>query len=104
MSWPNNIRIKRCLGTCPGFATMIDWGVGLVCSARGGSTGQCRSASKAADAAFQWRFIHPMHISRVDLNLVAVLESICTEGGITKAADRLHLTQPAISHALSRLR
>ncbi|NRF71334.1 LysR family transcriptional regulator [Aquincola sp. S2] len=45
-----------------------------------------------------------MHISRVDLNLVAVLESICTEGGITKAADRLHLTQPAISHALSRLR
>jgi DNA-binding transcriptional LysR family regulator len=45
-----------------------------------------------------------MHISRVDLNLLVVLESIYTEGGITKAADRLHLTQPAISHALSRLR
>lgn len=45
-----------------------------------------------------------MHISRVDLNLLVVLETIYTEGGITKAADRLHLTQPAISHALSRLR
>jgi DNA-binding transcriptional LysR family regulator len=45
-----------------------------------------------------------MHISRVDLNLLVVLETIYTEGGITKAADRLHLTQPAISHALARLR
>lgn len=45
-----------------------------------------------------------MHISRVDLNLLVVLETIYTEGGITKAADKLHLTQPAISHALARLR
>lgn len=45
-----------------------------------------------------------MHISRVDLNLLVVLETIYTEGGITKAADKLHLTQPAISHALGRLR
>ena len=45
-----------------------------------------------------------MHISRVDLNLLVVLDTIYTEGGITKAADKLHLTQPAISHALARLR
>lgn len=45
-----------------------------------------------------------MHISRVDLNLLVVLDAIYTEGGITKAAEKLHLTQPAISHALSRLR
>ncbi|CAN5327528.1 LysR family transcriptional regulator [soil metagenome] len=45
-----------------------------------------------------------MHISRVDLNLLVVLDSIYTEGGITKAAEKLHLTQPAISHALARLR
>lgn len=45
-----------------------------------------------------------MHISRVDLNLLVVFDTIYTEGGITKAADKLHLTQPAISHALSRLR
>jgi DNA-binding transcriptional LysR family regulator len=45
-----------------------------------------------------------MHISRVDLNLLVVLDTIYTEGGITKAAEKLHLTQPAISHALARLR
>ncbi len=45
-----------------------------------------------------------MHISRVDLNLLVVLDTIYTEGGITKAARTLHLTQPAISHALARLR
>lgn len=45
-----------------------------------------------------------MNLSRVDLNLLVVLDTICTEGGITKAADKLHLTQPAVSHALARLR
>ena len=45
-----------------------------------------------------------MHISRIDLNLLVVLETIYSEGGITKAADKLNLTQPAISHALARLR
>lgn len=45
-----------------------------------------------------------MHISRIDLNLLVVLEAIYTEGSVTKAAERLHLSQSAISHALSRLR
>jgi DNA-binding transcriptional LysR family regulator len=45
-----------------------------------------------------------VHINRVDLNLLVVLEAIYTEGGITRAAEKLHLTQPAISHALGRLR
>lgn len=45
-----------------------------------------------------------MHISRVDLNLLVVFDTIYTEGGITKASEKLHLTQPAISHALARLR
>jgi DNA-binding transcriptional LysR family regulator len=45
-----------------------------------------------------------MHISQVDLNLFVVLETIYTAGGITKAAETLHLSQSAISHALSRLR
>ncbi|HEX7775102.1 MAG TPA: LysR family transcriptional regulator [Parvibaculum sp.] len=45
-----------------------------------------------------------MHISRIDLNLLVVLETIYAEGSITKAANRLHLSQSAISHALSRLR
>lgn len=45
-----------------------------------------------------------MHLNRIDLNLFVVLDTIYTEGGITKAAKKLHLTQPAISHALARLR
>lgn len=48
--------------------------------------------------------IHPVHISRIDLNLFVVFETIYTEGGITRAAEKLHLSQPAISHALGRLR
>ncbi len=45
-----------------------------------------------------------MHLARIDLNLLVVLDAIYTEGGITRAAEKLHLTQPAISHALGRLR
>jgi DNA-binding transcriptional LysR family regulator len=45
-----------------------------------------------------------VHISRIDLNLLVVLDAIYTEGGITRAAQKLHLTQPAISHSLGRLR
>lgn len=45
-----------------------------------------------------------MQISRIDLNLLVVLDAIYTEGGITRAAGKLHLTQPAISHSLGRLR
>ena len=45
-----------------------------------------------------------IHLSRIDLNLFVVFDAIYTEGGITRAAKRLSLTQPAISHALGRLR
>lgn len=40
----------------------------------------------------------------IDYNLFVVLEAIYTEGNVTKAAYKLHLSQPAISHALARLR
>ena len=45
-----------------------------------------------------------MHISRVDLNLFIVFEAIYAEGSITRASLKMNLTQPAISHALNRLR
>jgi DNA-binding transcriptional LysR family regulator len=46
-----------------------------------------------------------MHnISRLDLNLLVVLDTIEGEGGVSRAAAKLNLTQPAISHALARLR
>lgn len=43
-------------------------------------------------------------ISRMDLNLLLVLDAIYSEGSITRASETLHLTQSAMSHALSRLR
>ncbi|HEX8953611.1 MAG TPA: LysR family transcriptional regulator [Polyangia bacterium] len=45
-----------------------------------------------------------MLLNQIDLNLLVVLDAIYTEGGITQAARKLHLTQPAISHSLGRLR
>ncbi|TFW31509.1 LysR family transcriptional regulator [Duganella callida] len=45
-----------------------------------------------------------MHISRIDLNLFAVFDAIYAESGITRASRKLNLTQPAVSHALNRLR
>lgn len=39
-----------------------------------------------------------------DLNLVKVFLAIWETGSVTLAAQRLHLTQPAISHSLRRLR
>lgn len=45
-----------------------------------------------------------MKLSQIDLNLFTVFDAIYREGGITAAARRLHLSQPAVSHALSRLR
>lgn len=41
---------------------------------------------------------------RMDLNLYRVLSAIYAQGGISEAARALHLSQPAISHALRRLR
>lgn len=45
-----------------------------------------------------------MHISKVDLNLFVVFEAIYAEGSITRASLKMNLTQPAVSHALGRLR
>ena len=45
-----------------------------------------------------------MHISRTDLNLFVVFEAIYSQGGVTRAAEVLNLSQSTISHALGRLR
>jgi len=40
----------------------------------------------------------------IDLNLLTVFEALMAERQVTRAAERLRLTQPAVSHALGRLR
>jgi DNA-binding transcriptional LysR family regulator len=39
----------------------------------------------------------------LDLNLLRVFDAVMTEGSLTRAAERLSITQPAASHALKRL-
>jgi DNA-binding transcriptional LysR family regulator len=43
-------------------------------------------------------------LSRVDLNLLVVLDVLLRERSVSKAADQLNLTASAVSHALKRLR
>lgn len=48
--------------------------------------------------------IHQVNLAGVDLNLLVVLHAVIEERSATRAAARLHLTQPAVSNALARLR
>ena len=45
-----------------------------------------------------------MNTKRLDLNLLATLEALLEEQNVTRAAARLHLSQPAVSAQLNRLR
>ena len=48
--------------------------------------------------------MHKTNLRSVDLNLLVVLDALLIERNVTRAAQRLHLSQPAVSHALDRLR
>ncbi|HAA39782.1 MAG TPA: nodulation protein NfeD, partial [Pseudomonas sp.] len=45
-----------------------------------------------------------MRFHGLDLNLLVVLDMLLAEQNITRTGERLHLSQPATSAALSRLR
>lgn len=45
-----------------------------------------------------------MNFRTLDLNLLRVFDAVMAEGNITRAAERLAMTQPAVSNALKRLR
>jgi DNA-binding transcriptional LysR family regulator len=45
-----------------------------------------------------------MNIDRVDLNLMVYLDVLLREGSVTKSAQQLGITQPAMSNGLKRLR
>ena len=45
-----------------------------------------------------------VHLANIDLNLLVVFDALIAEGHATRAAERIGLTQPAVSHALNRLR
>ena len=45
-----------------------------------------------------------MHLSNVDLNLLPALQALLEERNVTRAGNRVHLSQSAMSRALERLR
>jgi DNA-binding transcriptional LysR family regulator len=49
-------------------------------------------------------YIRLMNLSSLDLNLLVALDALLLEANVSRAAMRIHLSQPATSHALQRLR
>ena len=48
--------------------------------------------------------MHMLNLRAVDLNLLPVFEAVYEERNVTRASDRLAMSQPAVSHAVARLR
>lgn len=49
-------------------------------------------------------YARAMNLRSIDLNLLPVFEAIYAERSLTRASEVLHITQPAVSNALARLR
>lgn len=48
--------------------------------------------------------LQDMRFNKLDLNLLVALDALLAERNISRAGERLHLSQPAMSNALARLR
>lgn len=48
--------------------------------------------------------MHEVDLRRIDLNLLVALDALLEEKNVTRAAQRLGMSQPAVSRALGRLR
>ncbi len=48
--------------------------------------------------------MQPKNLAGIDLNLLVALDALLAERSVTRAARRVGLSQPAMSHALARLR
>ena len=50
------------------------------------------------------RFGHDMNVNDVDLNLLKIFAAVYAERSVSRAASRISLTQPSVSHGVARLR
>jgi DNA-binding transcriptional LysR family regulator len=48
--------------------------------------------------------MNDLHIASMDLNLIVALDALLAERNVTRAAERIGVTQSAMSHSLGRLR
>lgn len=63
-----------------------------------------RLARSCVQSMFIMSTMHGVHLSGIDMNLLVALDAMLVERSVTRAAKKIGLTQPAMSHALSRLR
>lgn len=59
---------------------------------------------KPGDTRSRNETLRTMNLSRFDLNLLVVFDALMQERSVTKAGLRVGLSQPAVSHALNKLR
>jgi DNA-binding transcriptional LysR family regulator len=52
----------------------------------------------------KYGYMHEVNLSSIDLNLLVALDALLHTGSVTRAAERIRLSQPAMSRALERLR
>ncbi len=65
----------------------------------------CRPAQPLQDdIAFNATLVETADVSDLDLNLLRVFDALLDTGSVSRAAERLHLSVPATSRALARLR
>lgn len=60
----------------------------------------CGEYTKRHKQADDWKAA-PMRLERFDLNLLLTLEALLDEKSVSRAAERLNITQPAVSNALA---
>lgn len=85
------------------FDTIHDFGNGAYYSHRRNRHG---AGSESRNSGYErpGKVAVPSSLSNIDFNLLIVLDAILQERSVSKAAQRVGRTQPAISHALRRLR
>lgn len=87
----------------------------LICVAvkfwRGASTergmegaGDCHDGAPTLEMHWPFAYMSEMNWGSFDLNLLIVFDALMQERSVTRAAGRIGLSQPAMSHALARLR
>ena len=59
---------------------------------------------KPRRTSFKLAWRDAMKLSGIDANLLASLDALLQEKSVTRAAKRLGVGQPAVSHSLARLR
>lgn len=59
---------------------------------------------RTRDTIYPLTTIDQMRYHRIDLNLLIALDALLSEANVTRAAERVHITQSAMSGVLARLR